>query len=136
MSISVHEMGFVGGEPDLEYLDLGEEAAAAVIFDLVIYGRDLARLLGKQLRVLPKILPKVPSSKLLNLLEDSSIPTEVRKSAHQLVDDLLLDEGYEGRFRLEGMEWEPDLGEYSSTKVTGSDEITFKDIEVAFLIEA
>lgn len=71
--IKVHDVEFASGqdEPIEDGLITGEGFATLVRAEFTISGRTLARLLGKQMRVLETALGKIKPRQILNAVEDS-----------------------------------------------------------------
>lgn len=69
--IKVHNVEFASGQEPDEAIEMGEDFASLVRAEFTVSGRTLARLLGKQQRVLEKALDKATTKLIVNKLQDN-----------------------------------------------------------------
>jgi hypothetical protein len=70
--ITVHDVDFASGQEPDDSVEAGEDFATLVRVEFTISGRTLARLLGKQERVLEKALTDISDRKVLNAIQNNN----------------------------------------------------------------
>lgn len=131
--LTIEELDFVPDrEPDPDEM-LDPDATTEFLVTLTLSGRTLARLLGKQLRVLRRALEKLDSQKALRLLLNEAPPPELRRAARRLLSeyfayDLVMDPP-----TLEVLEWS-EVQDLVSVRVSPvAESIKFEDLELSAL---
>lgn len=129
--ISVTEADFaVDQEPEPSEDDVLSDLYSMCTVSFSISGQTLARLLGKQRRVLSRALEKLSDKQAQRALLDISVPDEVRKSISGLLRDLYVYDYGIGTPRLKDLQWS-DGQDIAQVKISPREErIDFVDFDV------
>lgn len=126
--ISILNLDFASGqEPEIP-----EDYATLVTAEFELSGRTLARLLGKQMRVLNKALEKVRSNQkmLMNRLLDTDLDKEFRKPVHRLLYDYFVYELDDDPPTRPTVMWDVD-----TTEMYGEVHVYPREGKVKFLVD-
>ncbi len=101
--IKVHNVEFASGQEPDDAIEMGEGFASLVRAEFTISGKTLARLLGKQQRVLEKALDKAKIKQILNAVENSKdVLRAVTPAVKRMVQDYVTDMGGDaGRLKVD-----------------------------------
>jgi len=106
MSITLTDIEFASGQ------EPSEEGTALLTAYLTFSGAELARLIGRQQRMLDKALKALSPKWAFNKLLDTTIPSVVQTAALRLIGDYFLDELQEEapeELKFEWAEVQPDF---------------------------